>query len=75
MQLRINIQFKMKNYITLITVLISSLIIGLSFIISSQVDRYQYLEKDTVFDKKSGTVYYTNLKQYVDIKGDKYQFD
>ena len=64
-----------KNYITLITVLIASLIIGLSFIISSQVDRYQYLEKDTVFDKKSGTVYYTNLKQYVDIKGDKYQFD
>lgn len=75
MQFRINIQFKMKNYITLITVMIASLIIGLSFIISSQVDRYQYLEKDTVFDKKSGTVYYTNLKQYVDIKGDKYQFD
>lgn len=65
----------MKNYITLITVFIGSLIIGLSFIISSQVDRYEYLEKDTVFDKKSGTVYYTNLKQYVDIKGDKYQFD
>ena len=65
----------MKNYITLITVFIASLIIGLSFIISSQVDRYEYLEKDTVFDKKSGTVYYTNLKQYVDIKGDKYQFD
>jgi len=75
LQLRIKIQIKMKNYITLITVLIASLIIGLSFIISSQVDRYQYLEKDTVFDKKSGTVYYTNLKQYVDIKGDKYQFD
>ena len=55
--------------------MIASLIIGLSFIISSQVDRYQYLEKDTVFDKKSGTVYYTNLKQYVDVKGDKYQFD
>ena len=31
--------------------------------------------KGHVFDKKSGTVYYTNLKQYVDIKGDKYQFD
>ncbi len=65
----------MKNYITLMTVLIASLIIGLSLFISSQADRYQYIEKDTVFDKKSGTVYYTNLKQYVDIKGDKYQFD
>ena len=65
----------MKNYITLTTVLIASLIIGLSLFISSQADRYQYIEKDTVFDKESGTVYYTNLKQYVDIKGDKYQFD
>jgi hypothetical protein len=51
------------------------LIIGISIIISSQVDRYQYLEKDIVFDKKSGTTYYTDLKQYVDIKGDKYQFE
>ena len=65
----------MKDYITLITVFIGSLIIGISIIISSQVDRYQYLEKDTVFDKKSGTTYYTDLKQYVDIKGDKYQFE
>jgi hypothetical protein len=65
----------MKDYITLITVFIGSLIIGISIIISSQVDRYQYLEKDIVFDKKSGTIYYTDLKQYVDIKGDKYQFE
>lgn len=65
----------MKDYITLITVFIGSLIIGVSIIISSQVDRYQYLEKDIVFDKKSGTTYHTDLKQYVDIKGDKYQFE
>ena len=65
----------MKDYITLITVFIGSLIIGISIIISSQVDRYQYLEKDIVFDKKNGTTYYTDLKQYVDIKGDKYQFE
>ena len=65
----------MKDYITLITVFIGSLIIGTSIIISSQVDRYQYLEKDIVFDKKSGNIYYTDLKQYVDIKGDKYQFE
>jgi hypothetical protein len=65
----------MKDYITLITVFIGSFIIGISIIISSQVDRYQYLEKDIVFDKKSGTIYYTDLKQYVDIKGDKYQFE
>lgn len=65
----------MKDYITLITVFIGSLIIGISIIISSQVDRYQYLEKDIVFDKKSGNIYYTDLKQYVDIKGDKYQFE
>ena len=65
----------MKDYIILISVFIGSLIIGLSLIISSQADRYQYLEKDTVFDKKSGVTYYTNLKQYIDIKGDKYQFE
>ena len=65
----------MKDYITLITVFIGSLIIGISIIISSQVDRYQYLEKDILFDKKSGNIYYTDLKQYVDIKGDKYQFE
>ena len=65
----------MKDYIILITVFIGSFIIGISIIISSQVDRYQYLEKDIVFDKKSGTTYYTDLKQYVDIKGDKYQFE
>ena len=33
------------------------------------------IDKDVIFDKSSGKTYFTDQKQYLDRKGDRYQFD
>lgn len=65
----------MKNYLISATIIIGSLIIGFAIIKSGQNDRYQYIDKDVIFDKSSGKTYFTDQKQYLDRKGDRYQFD
>ena len=66
---------KMKDYIIPISILISSLIIGFAILGSSQTERFEHIENNVVFDKKTGTTYYTDKKQYLDKKGDRYQYD
>ncbi|MBF10868.1 MAG: hypothetical protein CMC63_01380 [Flavobacteriaceae bacterium] len=65
----------MKNYLIPISILVGSLIIGITIIRSSQMDRFQYVDDNVVFDKSNGTTYFTDKKQYLDRKGDLYQFD
>ena len=65
----------MKDYIIPISILISSLIIGFAILGSSQTERFEHIENNVVFDKKTGTTYYTDKKQYLDKKGDRYQYD
>ena len=65
----------MKNYLISATIIIGSLIIGVAIIKSGQNDRYQYIDKDVIFDKSNGKTYFTDQKQYLDRKGDRYQFD
>ena len=56
----------MKDYIIPISILISSLIIGFAILGSSQTERFEHIENNVVFDKKTGTTYYTDKKQYLD---------
>ena len=65
----------MKDYIIPISILISSLIIGFAILGSSQVERFEHIDNNVVFDKKTRTTYYTDKKQYLDKKGDRYQYD
>ena len=65
----------MKDYIISATILIGSMIIGFAIIKSGQNEKYQYIEKGVIFDKNSGKTYFTDQKQYLDRKGDRYQFD
>ncbi len=65
----------MKDYIIPISILISSLIIGFAILGSSQVERFEHIDNNVVFDNKTGTTYYTDKKQYLDKKGDRYQYD
>ena len=65
----------MKDYIIPISILISSLIIGFAILGSSQVERFEHIENNVVLDKKTGTTFYTDKKQYLDKKGDRYQYD
>ena len=65
----------MKDYIIPISILISSLIIGFAILGSSQVERFEHIDNNVIFDKKTGTTYYTDKKQYLDKKGDRYQYD
>ena len=44
----------MKDYLISATIIIGSLIIGFAIIKSGQNDRYQYIDKDVIFDKSSG---------------------
>ena len=65
----------MKDYIIPISILISSLIIGFAILGSSQMERFEHIDNNVVFDKKTGITYYTDKKQYLDKKGDRYQYD
>jgi nitrogen fixation-related uncharacterized protein len=65
----------MKNYLTPLSILVGALFIGIVLLLSSKSEQYEYVNENVVFDKSSGKTYFTDLKQYVDIKGDRYQFD
>ena len=65
----------MKDYIVPASIGIDSWFIGFALIKSGQNEKYQYIEKDVIFDKSNGKTYFTDQKQYLDRKGDRYQFD
>ena len=65
----------MKNYLIHLSILISALFIGVALVKSSKTEQFEYIKENVVFDKSSGKTYFTDQKQYIDIKGDRYQFD
>ena len=38
-------------------------------------DPDEYVSDNIVFDKKTGTTYFTDKKTYIDTRGDEYQFE
>ncbi|MBL6692364.1 MAG: hypothetical protein ISQ45_00420 [Flavobacteriaceae bacterium] len=65
----------MKNYLTPLSILVGALFIGIVLLLSNKSGQYEYVKENVVFDKSSGKTYFTDQKQYIDIKGDRYQFD
>ena len=65
----------MKNYLIPLYILIGALCIGVALVKSSKTEQFEYIKENVVFDKSSGKTYFTDQKQYIDIKGDRYQFD
>lgn len=65
----------MKNYLTPLSILVGALFIGIVLLLSNKSGQYEYVKENVVFDKSSGKTYFTDQKQYIDVKGDRYQFD
>jgi hypothetical protein len=66
----------MKNSIVIaISILVGCLILGLLISRGISTDRFQYVSEDVIFDKKTGTTYFTDRKEYKDTKGDLYRYD
>jgi nitrogen fixation-related uncharacterized protein len=65
----------MKNYLTPLSILVGAIFIGIVLLLSNKSEQFEYVKENIVFDKSSGKTYFTDQKQYIDIKGDRYQFD
>jgi len=57
------------------SILVSSLLLGLLISEGIATDRYEYVSSNVVFDKKTGTTYFTDKKEYLDTKGDLYRYE
>ena len=66
----------MKNSIIIVaSVLVGCFILGILISNGISTDRYEYVSENVVFDKKTGTTYFTDKKEYRDTKGDLYRYD
>lgn len=66
----------MKNSIIISSsVLVGCLILGLLISRGISTDRFEYVSEDVIFDKKTGTTYFTDRNEYKDTKGDLYRYD
>jgi hypothetical protein len=57
------------------SILVSSLILSLLIADGMATDRYEYVDSNVVFDKKTGITYFTDKKEYLDTKGDLYRYE
>ena len=65
----------MKNSIIIAaSVLVGCFILGILISNGISTDRYEYVSENVVFDKKTGTTYFTDKKEYRDTKGDLYRY-
>ena len=66
----------MKNSIIIASsVLIGCFILGLLISKGISTDRYEYVSENIAFDKKTGTTYFTDKKEYKDTRGDLYRYE
>ena len=66
----------MKNSIIIASsVIIGCFILGLLISKGISTDRYEYVSENIVFDKKTGTTYFTDKKEYKDTRGDLYRYE
>ena len=57
------------------SILVGFLISGILIANGISTDRYEYVESNVVFDKKTGIIYFTDKKEYIDTKGDLYRYE
>jgi hypothetical protein len=57
------------------SILVSSLILSLLIADGMATDRYEYVDSNVVFDKKTGITYFTDKKEYLNTKGDLYRYE
>ena len=57
------------------SILVGFLISGILIADAIATDRYEYVESNVVFDKKTGITYFTDKKEYLDTKGDLYLYE
>lgn len=64
-----------QTIIIAVGIVLGSLILGLMISNGMSYDRYVYISDSVVFDKKTGTTYFTDKKEYRDTRGDLYRYD
>ena len=57
------------------SILVGFLISGIIIANGIATDRYEYVESNVVFDKKTGIIYFIDKKEYIDTKGDLYRYE
>ena len=57
------------------SILAGFLILGILIADGIATDRYEYVESNVVFDKKTGITYFTDKKEYLDTKGNLYRYE
>jgi hypothetical protein len=66
----------MKNSIIIAaSVLLGCFILGILISNGISTGRFEYVSENVVFDKKTGTIYFTDKKEYRDKRGDLYRYD
>ncbi|MDA0984372.1 MAG: hypothetical protein O3C56_01050 [Bacteroidetes bacterium] len=66
----------MKNTIIIASSsLVGCIVIGIFIYLGLSGQRYEYVKENVVFDKKTGTTYFTDKKEFIDTKGDLYQYE
>ena len=61
-------------YFLPLSILVGCTVLAYALIESSKTERYQYIEANIIFDNSSGTLYFTDKRQYLDKKGDLYEY-
>jgi hypothetical protein len=64
-----------KSILIAVSIILGCSILGLLISNGISTDRYEYVSDNIVFDKKTGTTYFTDKKTYIDTRGDEYQFE
>jgi len=64
-----------KTIIIAASIVLGSFLLG--YMISNGIarDRYEHISDTVIFDKKTGTIYFTDKKEYRDTKGDLYRYE
>lgn len=66
----------MKNTIIIASIsLVGCIVIGIFIYLGLSGQRYEYVKENVVFDKKTGTTYFTDKKEFIDTKGDLYKYE
>ncbi|MDA0794318.1 MAG: hypothetical protein O3C13_06835 [Bacteroidetes bacterium] len=66
----------MKNTIIIASSsLVGCIVIGIFIYLGLSGQRYEYVKENVVFDKKTGTTYFTDKKEFIDTKGDLYKYE
>ena len=58
-----------KSIIIAVSIILGCSILGLLISNGISIDRYEYVSENIIFDKKTGTTYFTDRKEYKDTKG------